>query len=674
MSLHIGRLSHDVRHSYLEQLFQRFGHCTVNLKDGYGFAVYDSDGDATQALRALHGKYVCGQRITVNWSKQQPRRSQGFRSSRFVKSFSGRNVRDARDSIRFRDSVVRKSHPANHDQGHDPDAVPEKDSHKFIEVVDDAGENICDDLADTKRGEGGTIDEDPGGGKTDKGGTIDEDLGVMKADKGGTIDEDPGEVKVGGGETVNANAIEHDRWAETGKGTPGGDSYDFDRYEPYRGYDRQEETENVTKPSSYDSHEHRLSSEKWRKHSDNRVDVSHDKSRSPTCYKCGVAGHIARNCPQGIDDNFRARRNELNFREKWQLRQRRFGSPSRRRPEVHVHPLDQTNHRVQDGRKPFSERNIKLPRLSNVVRDGRRHAHCDENIPQNNKEAHKRSRSEKSRGSSPNSEPSSHSHHDNVKGSHSNRTSSDSRSRSPRSRSRFRAHSPSYSAHSSSKSTQHEGSRSNINHPLPFSLSASPQHESSPDVEDKNLEGLMNYHLEDNSEFRTRFKLKDMDDNKQEGKESVLNSKVMNGEVVVPDKDANTADYKGVNFDKNLVNDNAANQVQSQNVNFENSSSVKSKQDVLTRNGRSKSLKLTTNEVITALKRYGMEPQENSSDQPVEKYFGAARLWPWEIIYYRKCKKGPLSTENYAKRVEQNKEFGIVDQYVRSSSGWWECP
>jgi hypothetical protein len=165
-----------------------------------------------------------------------------------------------------------------------------------------------------------------------------------------------------------------------------------------------------------------------------------------------------------------------------------------------------------------------------------------------------------------------------------------------------------------------------------------------------------------------------MDDNKQEGKESVLNSKVMNGEVVVPDKDANTADYKGVNFDKNLVNDNAANQVQSQNVNFENSSSVKSKQDVLTRNGRSKSLKLTTNEVITALKRYGMEPQENSSDQPVEKYFGAARLWPWEIIYYRKCKKGPLSTENYAKRVEQNKEFGIVDQYVRSSSGWWECP
>jgi hypothetical protein len=59
----------------------------------------------------------------------------------------------------------------------------------------------------------------------------------------------------------------------------------------------------------------------------------------------------------------------------------------------------------------------------------------------------------------------------------------------------------------------------------------------------------------------------------------------------------------------------------------------------------------------------------DSLDQPVEKYFGAARHWPWEIIYYRRLKKGPISTENYAKRLEQNKGFGTVDQYVR---GWWE--
>ncbi|CAN6272930.1 unnamed protein product [Urochloa humidicola] len=493
-------------------------------------------------------------------------------------------------------------------------------------------------------------------------------------DEGGTVDEDTGEVKMDKGGTVDANPIEHDRWAETGKGTPGGSSDDFDRYEPYRGYDKQEETEKVTKASSYDSREHRHSSGKRQEHSDKRVNISHDKSRSaPTCYSCGVAGHIARDCPKGIDDNYKARGDGLNFREKWQLRQRRFGSPSRRRPEFHVHPLDQTDHRVQDGRKPFSEKNVRVPRVSNVARDNRSLAHCSENMLQTNKEARKRSRSERSRGSSPSSEPSRQSHHDNVKGSHSNRNSSHSRSRSPRPRSRFRANSPSYSAHSSSKSTQptqHEGSRSNVNHDVPFSVSASPQQKSSPDIEDKRLDGLMNSPLENNLEFRTRSEVKNMDDYKQEGKGSVLNSKVLNGEAFVPEKAANAAGYAGVNFDKSLVDDNVANFNKSL---VEESSSVKSKQAVLAKNGRNKSLKLTTNEVIAALKHYGMEAREDSSDQPVEKYFGAARLWPWEIIYYRRHKKGPISTENYAKRLEQNKEFGIVDQYVRSSSGWWEC-
>ncbi|KAF8686641.1 hypothetical protein HU200_043468 [Digitaria exilis] len=657
MSLHIGRLSQDVRQSYLEHLFQRFGRCSVNLKDGYGFAVYNSDNDAARAMQALHGKYVCGERITVNWSKQQPRFSQGFRSSRFIESSRGRNFRDAQDNVRLRDPVARKNHPANHDHGHNPDAVPEKESDKFTDVVNDAVENFGDDLGEVKRNEGGTIDEDPG---------------EVKRDVIGTIDEHPGVVKMDEGATIDANAIEHDRWAETGKGTPGGGSDDFDRYEPYHGYDRREETEKVAKASSYDSREHMHYSEKWQadKH------VYHDKSRSPTCYNCGISGHIARNCPQGIYDNLSARRDGLNFREKLQLRQRRFGSPPRRRPDFHVHPLDQTNHRVQDSRKPFSERNMRVPRLSDVPRDSRRHAHCSENMPQPNKEARKRSRSERSRGSSPSSEPPRHSHHDNVKGSHSNKTSSDSRSRSPQYRSRVRAHSPSYSAHSSSKSfqpTQHEGSRSNTNHHVPFLVSASPQHKSSPDVENKNLDDLMNSPLEDNLEVRARCEVDNVDDNKQERKGSVLNSKALNGEVLIADKDANAADYTAVSFDKNFIDANAANGVQSQNANFEDSSSMKSKQNVRAENGKNKSLNLTTNEVIAALKRYGMEAPEDSSDQPVEKYFGAARLWPWEIIYYRRRKKGPISTENYAKRLEQNKEFGIVDQYVRSSSGWWEC-
>ncbi|KAJ7559027.1 hypothetical protein O6H91_04G066400 [Diphasiastrum complanatum] len=53
-------------------------------------------------------------------------------------------------------------------------------------------------------------------------------------------------------------------------------------------------------------------------------------------------------------------------------------------------------------------------------------------------------------------------------------------------------------------------------------------------------------------------------------------------------------------------------------------------------------------------------------------HFDAARLWPWEAIWIRRMKRGPVSAGNYEKRKAQNEEFGIVDSYIRSSSGWWE--
>jgi hypothetical protein len=75
----------------------------------------------------------------------------------------------------------------------------------------------------------------------------------------------------------------------------------------------------------------------------------------------------------------------------------------------------------------------------------------------------------------------------------------------------------------------------------------------------------------------------------------------------------------------------------------------------------------------SVLKHYGLGCQdENEKPLPAEAYFGSARLWPWEIIHYRRLKKGLISIENYARRVDQNREFGIVDKYIRSSSGWGE--
>lgn len=82
---------------------------------------------------------------------------------------------------------------------------------------------------------------------------------------------------------------------------------------------------------------------------------------------------------------------------------------------------------------------------------------------------------------------------------------------------------------------------------------------------------------------------------------------------------------------------------------------------------------LSSEEVYRVLKHYGLENQEKRENElPVETYFGCSRLWPWEIIYYRRLKKGLISTENYSRRLAQNKEFGIVDKFVRSSSGWAE--
>ncbi|KAL3839334.1 hypothetical protein ACJIZ3_023925 [Penstemon smallii] len=101
------------------------------------------------------------------------------------------------------------------------------------------------------------------------------------------------------------------------------------------------------------------------------------------------------------------------------------------------------------------------------------------------------------------------------------------------------------------------------------------------------------------------------------------------------------------------------------------------REDVLAPESRtsnaSSSAKMSSEEIYMVLKHYGLKcPEENDKNLPVEVYFGSARSWPWEIIYYRRLKKGPISAENYARRVAQNEEFGIVDKYIRSSSGWGE--
>ncbi|KAF2289665.1 hypothetical protein GH714_037806 [Hevea brasiliensis] len=70
---------------------------------------------------------------------------------------------------------------------------------------------------------------------------------------------------------------------------------------------------------------------------------------------------------------------------------------------------------------------------------------------------------------------------------------------------------------------------------------------------------------------------------------------------------------------------------------------------------------LSSGELCMVLKHYyGVDIQdENERHLPADAYFGSARLWPWEVIYYRRLKKGPISIENYARRVDQNREFVV---------------
>jgi len=78
-------------------------------------------------------------------------------------------------------------------------------------------------------------------------------------------------------------------------------------------------------------------------------------------------------------------------------------------------------------------------------------------------------------------------------------------------------------------------------------------------------------------------------------------------------------------------------------------------------------------EMHMVLNNYGLELlKDDENNLTVDAFSGCARLWPWHLVYYRKLKKGPISTDNYARRVAQNQEFGIIDKYIRSSSGWGE--
>eukprot|EP00128_Syssomonas_multiformis_P002718 Colp12_sorted_trinity150504_noHs@29767 len=75
--LYVGNLNYRVRERDLEDEFSRYGRIiALDMKNGFGFVEYEDRRDAEDAVRALHGIDLEGNRITVEFAR-------GSRGGRF---------------------------------------------------------------------------------------------------------------------------------------------------------------------------------------------------------------------------------------------------------------------------------------------------------------------------------------------------------------------------------------------------------------------------------------------------------------------------------------------------------------------------------------------------------------------------------------------------------------
>lgn len=659
MSLYVGHLSPHVRQDELERVFRRFGRCHFQLKDGYGFVVYEVTANAERALRALRGKQVCGEQISLNWSNKQPRPFQRpTRGSRFDEPHRRRVFREEDDVTGFRSSQDRREFstdirsPAYNHGGRRVGGAPNKEAGHTREDVDSVRENIGENLADA------------------------------------LMDEDTGEL----------HPLDHDRWGEpTSDMLPGhgaGKGSDFDRYEPYRGYNNREDREGNQRASSDSSPYRNLHVKGHREHFIVEAERNFDKSIPHlVCYNCGQAGHIKRKCPQGDGRRerfikFEQTRDEMSFRDKVEARLKKFQSSSWGRPSTSRDPFI-ARRRAWDGKELHSNKSAKTEssperrekhrsklRSLSQTKKGTKKKYSSKKRSEKKRRARASDTSSMSSDYFQSSSEQSHSKSISGSRSHSSSTAS-SRSRSIS----VSSFAKSKSSRSRSRSLSRSKSRSTPHGSLSLSISLGRKSSSSPKNIERNVS--MTTILKSNSEH-------------VESLESKHSSKMTNSEVKtlkdenslspLGGKNQSNVEYSGKNSVSAHKSDlkvacnetdvcfDALNGAASATENYpeisalDGSLMMKPVEQVAV-----DSTIISRREMLSALHHYGLvSPKEDKLDVSVEGYFGSARLWPWEMIYYRRLKRGPISTENYAKRLEQNKEFGIVDKYIRSSSGWGE--
>lgn len=686
MSLYIGNLSTRTRREELERIFRRYGRCNVHLKkDGYGFIVFDFPPDAEKALRELQGRKICGELLTLTWSNKQPR---PFR--KLARGARSHELQRGRNDARGGDYASRKM----------------------------GSEGWRDYKMGIKH-------PDSDGGRVNSADMLDNEADCPQDDIKDYIGEEHQGLPDEGGSVV-ANLVDNDRWGgqvlDTDNGIENG--IGFDRYEPYHGYDGKVENEYQRLGYTGGSPAPRNSQENFgrEQNRDAALNLPNDSKPRQTCYSCGASGHKMRNCPKENalrrkSTKFDMRQNDdigKNGRGKGKMDWSGSNSWVNRRSSRDAVTVKQQ----RDDRRVYGSKNhwrLIKGRSSPVTKgtdqdwredDGGKKRRRDIGSP-------KRSTAKKVRSSI--SSP----HHSDYTASRSRSTSQSSKS-VPKSRScsrsrlaSSRARSLSSNFRSSSKS-HYSGSRSSMSRsrsssPTSLSLSVSLGRPlaSSPNKVQLNQKGSLynattpeskgilvehrqpidcNARLEEvefenttmvvnNENVLSSSKVEDHMVKNQPLERDDNDNHITSGSLYEVTNPSTPMSKRG-----ELAAGSSSPEILGEMVEYKNSVALEMKhmptqiKEPDTAESRTDpSTNISSEEMYMVLKHYGLKtPEENERHLSIEAYFGSARLWPWEVIYYRRLKKGSISIENYERRVAQNKEFGIVDKYIRSSSGWGE--
>lgn len=679
MSLYIGNLSEHSRRDELEHVFRRFGHCNVQMKrDGYGFVVFEFPPDAEKALRALKGRNICGEQLTLTWSNKQP----NTHISRFAKGGGRRNgyeLQHARNPDRVRYARRRTGFSGGMNQ--------KMGRGKSVEMPGDEKGYSHDDFKDyagEKKDSGGDFPDEGGGGV------------VPNSEENGRWDEPVHDPLV---DNENVNAIE------------------FDRYEPYQGHDRKNDNEDYhvgysgSSPAAHS--QENVGRAKIGKDTPNHPN---DSKFQQTCFICGDPGHKKRNCPKEHYSQRKYNRLDVQKNNRIDINKKhtgedenKFGSGSWVKLQSSGDSLpmrrQREEQRLSGSLHHHAPRRNESPPITRETDRHQKKEYRGKKQFRNEIELPKRLKATMSKRSVSSSLPSDYSASHSLSNSQSSkslcRSTFQCRSRSVSSRS----HSSSSKLRFSSKSQYCKGksfnSRSSssprslsvsLNQPLLSSPNKIQLNSKSSPINVTALESV-DHLVAQGQQISSKVELENLH-SKETGigvnVKAAVHTPVVDGveksQFVQQDDNEYHISLKSsdrvTDLNKPPVEDLSpqivkdAESIRHSGILMLDDISMEIQKPTSETNVNphsDRSTIVSTEEMRMVLNNYGLElPNEDENNVTINAFFGCARLWPWHAVYYRRLKKGPISTENYDRRVAQNQEFGIVDKYIRSSSGWGE--